>query len=104
MIPYRVHPEANRDGRTAFQSYRSVSTELGARFRAELGVAITFIRRFPEASPEIGEGIHRKLFRRPFPYALWYSVEADGLVIWAIGHQHQEPGFWAERRQGAGPA
>ena len=100
MRPYRSHPAARREAREAFRNYDSISSEFGARFRAELRVAVTFARRFPDAAVDLGEGTRRVLFRRPFPYALWYTMASGVVVVWAIGHQHREPGYWTGRKGG----
>jgi hypothetical protein len=67
-------------------------------------VAVSFIRRFPEAAPHVGAGVRRKLFRRPFEYAVWYSVDDKGVIIWAIGHLRREPEFWRNRTADSGAA
>ena len=32
------------------------------------------------------------------PYAVWYTTASAVVVVWAIGHQHREPGYWTERK------
>ena len=98
MRPYKIHPAAQREAREAFRRYNAISPELGARFRAELRLAVTFARRFPDAAVDMGEGTRRVLLRRPFPYAVWYTTASAVVVVWAIGHQHREPGYWIGRK------
>jgi hypothetical protein len=32
-----------------------------------------------------------------FPYTVFVAIAVDQIVILAVAHQHQEPGYWAER-------
>lgn len=93
-------PGGKREAAEAFRRYNSISPELGARFRAELRVAVAFARRFPEAAVDLGEGTRRVLFRKPFLFALWYTIESGVVTVWAVAHQHQKPGYWTARQGG----
>jgi hypothetical protein len=34
---------------------------------------------------------------RRFPYVLIYRIEPKRVLIVAVAHQHQEPGYWTKR-------
>jgi plasmid stabilization system protein ParE len=40
----------------------------------------------------------RFLIRR-FPYAIYYTIERDAVVIWAVKHLHRNPDYWQHRRK-----
>ena len=34
-----------------------------------------------------------------FPYGIYYTVESEVVVIWAIKHLHRDPDYWQDRRR-----
>ncbi len=42
--------------------------------------------------------VHRYLVRQ-FPFGIYYTIESDELVVWAIMDLRRRPGYWRERRQ-----
>lgn len=86
---------AEREMWDAFDWYERQSPGLGADFLAELDQAAGRIRRYPESCPA-KDAIRRALLSR-FPYALWYAIEEDALVVYAVAHLHREPRYWTDR-------
>ena len=74
----------------------SVSLGLGDRFILAVEDALQGIQQAPERWEILDGGIRRKL-TRIFPYALLYSVEPEGILILAVMHCHQKPGYWKTR-------
>jgi len=35
---------------------------------------------------------------RRFPYGIYYTIENEVVVIWAVKHLHRDPDYWRERR------
>ncbi len=89
---------AEQEMRDAFAWYEEQSPGLGHAFLAELDQAITRIRRYPESCPANKDQVRRLLIHR-FPYALWYVIEGDALLVYAVAHLHREPRYWIERCQ-----
>jgi hypothetical protein len=46
---------------------------------------------------EIDHDVRRFLVER-FPYGIYYTVEGDCVVIWAVKHLRRDPDYWQERR------
>ena len=80
----------------AIRYYAEHSRALGADFVEEVERAVVFVTQYPEASPVVRSGIHKKIVRK-FPYSLLYSVDTGTVVILAVAHQKRRPGYWEER-------
>jgi hypothetical protein len=46
----------------------------------------------------IEDDVRRYLIRR-FPYGIYYTIEGEVLVIWAVKHLHRDPDYWQGRRE-----
>ena len=87
---------AEREMRDAFDWYQGQSPGLGVEFLAELDSAVGRIRRYPESCTVLKGGMRRALLSR-FPYGLWYAIESDAAVVYAVAHLHREPRYWTDR-------
>ncbi|MCC6133135.1 MAG: type II toxin-antitoxin system RelE/ParE family toxin [Acidobacteria bacterium] len=70
--------------------YESHRVGLGKEFREAVAVAVARISSEPELYPVLYRGARRILIRR-FPYALWYRIEDDRLVVLACIHGRRNP-------------
>ena len=66
-------------------------------FLAELRAAYDRIADGPLQDQNLQSGIRRALLRR-FPYAVYFAVEADAVVVLAVLHVSREPAEWQRRR------
>jgi plasmid stabilization system protein ParE len=66
-------------------------------FLDELRVAYGRIADGPLKYRDLRSGIRRALLRR-FPYAVYFSVEEEVVVILAVLHAHRDPAEWQSRR------
>ena len=87
---------AERELRDAFEWYECQSAGLGYEFLIEFDRAVGRIGFFPESCMVFEEGMRRALLNR-FPYGLWYAVESDAVVVYAVAHLHREPRDWSSR-------
>lgn len=85
-----VRPEAEADIREAEEWYTQISPRLGAQFLAALGKAIGLAREYPTAFATAHKSLRRGLLPQ-FPYALFYRVEAERIVIFGVLHQSRDP-------------
>jgi plasmid stabilization system protein ParE len=69
---------------------------LGLEFLAELRAAYHRIQTGPLSYEELRAGIRRALTKR-FPYAVYFSVEADLIVVLAVLHTARDPAEWQIR-------
>ncbi len=96
----RISPAAARDAEVAAQWYNRERTGLGRRFLAEVKRVSKRIREAPLQLPPVDEGVRRALLRT-FPYAIFFSIEANVIVVVAVVHLHRRPDAW-RGRAGAG--
>ena len=92
----RIIPAAARDAEAAAQWYDRERTGLGRRFLAEVKRVSKRIREAPLQLPLVDEGVRRALLRT-FPYAMFFSIDANVIVVVAIVHLHRRPDSWRER-------
>ena len=90
------HPEADEEFRAAIDYYESLEPGLGEAFYLEIRAAIERILQLPTAWPTLTGDVHR-CFAHRFPYAVLYSIEADGIYIVAVMPLRRDPMYWAER-------
>lgn len=96
MIHAEFHPDALSEFEAAVNYYELLQPGLGARFVASAESALQSILEAPETWPFLVPGVHRRL-TRVFPYALLYSVESHHVLVLAVMHCHQKPGYWLAR-------
>ncbi|MFZ5561785.1 MAG: type II toxin-antitoxin system RelE/ParE family toxin [Pseudomonadota bacterium] len=90
------HPEARLELLNSVSHYSEIQPALGERFLESVTSSLQSISENPELGAEIERGIRRKL-TRVFPYALLYVVESERILILAVLHCHQRPGYWRSR-------
>ncbi|MBL0162511.1 MAG: type II toxin-antitoxin system RelE/ParE family toxin [Xanthomonadales bacterium] len=100
MIRAKFHPDALAEFEDAANYYELLQPGLSARFVANVESALQSVSEAPEVWPVLVTGVRRRLIR-VFPYALLYSVESDHVLVLAVMHCHQEPGYWLARASGA---
>ena len=54
------------------------------------------LAQYPETGPVDTDG-SRRLLLLPFPYSLVYYIEGGEVVVVAVAHTSQEPGYWSHR-------
>jgi plasmid stabilization system protein ParE len=91
-----LHPEARVEFLDSVAHYNSIQPALGARFIESVRIAMDSIKESPELWTEIEQNIRRKL-TRVFPYALLYTIEPDYILVVAVMHCRQRPGYWRTR-------
>lgn len=90
------HPEARLEFIKSVSYYTGIQSALGERFIESVNASLQRIGEAPEHCAEIEQGVRRQL-TRVFPYALLYVIEPDRIVIAAVMHCHQRPGYWRTR-------
>lgn len=98
-----LHEEARRELSAAASWYEDRSPGLGDDFAVEVLRALDSIEEAPELWPlwpgvSHGPGVRRFLLA-DFPYALPYVVLKDRIVVLAIAHVRQLPGYWLKRAE-----
>lgn len=91
-----LRPEAEADALEAYRWYNEQLPGLGEEFLVELDRAFEAIRASPETPRKLHREFRRMLTRR-FPYAIFYAVQPDGIVVFAILHTARDPRLWRKR-------
>ena len=99
MIGYRLisEPPVDADVEAAFEWYENERPGLGVEFLDELRSTYNRIGDGPLKYQELRGGIRRALLRR-FPYAVYFAIEADIIVVVAVLHASRDPAEWQRRR------
>lgn len=82
---------AKDDLETAFLWYERQQLGLGKDFLDQIEAAIAQVSSNPKAQPLYHDTIRGRLVRR-FPFTLFYSIEAEGLIIHSVFHHRLDTG------------
>jgi|SRR5438270_5140985 len=96
-----VRPEAAREVQEAFDWYEEKSEGLGLEFLRAADACVAGIKRNPLASPAMYQDIRRALLRK-FPYALFYIVKEEQVIVLACFHVKRNPIDWMRRVESQG--
>jgi toxin ParE1/3/4 len=88
---------AKADLREAFEWYEARSTGLGFEFLRAARAALALIERNPAQFAVVLDDIRRVQLLR-FPYAVYYFMDEDRVVVIACAHGRQHPRRWSSRR------
>jgi toxin ParE1/3/4 len=97
-MPLRVvfRPQAVVEAVEVQGWYESRSAGLGDQFGEALKALVERIADMPSAFPRVHGATQRAVLRR-FPYAIYFRVAADSVVVLSI-HGRQHPSHWRHRR------
>jgi toxin ParE1/3/4 len=90
------HREADAEFTRATEYYAQISPELGQHFYRHVKELLAEISDQP-AIHRVFDPPARRLFRRPFPYAIVYLDRADYVWVVAVMHFKQHPNYWKHR-------
>ena len=89
-------PEAVEDVAGAYDWYENQSSGLGKEFLRNVDACLSLAKRNPEINVLIYKAFRRALVRH-FPFAIFYEIERNDLVIYAVFHCAQDPKRWKRR-------
>lgn len=69
---------------------------LGEQFFAEIGEAIERAAEHPQRCPVVFSDVRRTVCRR-FPFAVYFRVRDNALVVLAVFHGRRDPVVWKGR-------
>jgi plasmid stabilization system protein ParE len=95
--PVLFRPAAEREMLEAEAWFEERQPELGRRFRASVDETIERVREFPLAFPVVHGQKRRALVPR-FPYAIYFALISDTIVVASVVHGHRDPAVWRSRR------
>jgi hypothetical protein len=89
-------PESVIDIKESYNWYNDKSSELGERFFLSVSGSLKSILRAPIQYPKYSKEIRRCLIKR-FPFAIFYFIYKNEIVIIAVMHLKREPNKWQNR-------
>ena len=93
-IIFRAEARAEFDNALEFYVLRA--PDAAANYLEDYDRVAVQLLQFPNAGTRVARSARRLTFPR-FPYQLIYRVEGDDIVIYAVAHQRQRPGYWRKR-------
>ena len=98
MIEYRLvsEPSVDLDVEAAYEWYENERAGLGIEFLDELRATYNRIADGPLKYQELRGGIRRALLRH-FPYAVYFAIDGDIVVVVAVLHASRDPAKWQRR-------
>ncbi len=96
LYPILISSDAESDLKEAVDWYRSVDPGLEMEFLRAVDACFSSIRRSPEQYSLIYKNVRRALLRK-FPYAIFYFVFDDTVVVIACFHTRRDPKGWQDR-------
>lgn len=76
--------------------YEDRRSGLGEQFLSEIGDAIEKAAQRPQQYPVVLGDVRRTVCRR-FPFAVYFRVRGDALVVLAVFHGRRDPAMWKRR-------
>jgi len=80
--------------------YEAASPGLGHRFLNDLQIVVDVLRENPGLGRMLTRGLRQTVLRR-FPFSIIYVELPDAILIVAVAHQKQRPGYWRARMKGS---
>lgn len=91
-----VRPLAESDIAQAASWYENQRTGLGLRFLDAADQLFDRLRASPLQFPLVSTDVRRALLHT-FPYAVYFRVTEDAIVLFAVLHLRRRPGTWRGR-------
>lgn len=93
---FAFHPDALAEFEDAARYYAQKQAGVAQRFVLSVETAIHKLAKHPSNYAILEDDVRRCL-TRVFPYAVLYTIETDFVLIVAVMHCHQKPGYWQHR-------
>jgi len=99
LTEYRLvaAPRVDLDVAATYQWYENEQPGLGLEFLDQLRTTYDQVATGPLQYQDLRAGVRRALLRR-FPYAVYFAVEGDFVVVLAVLHASRDPAEWQRRR------
>lgn len=94
--PFRFHPEAREEFRSAIRWYRARNRQASSEFRVAVSDTIRLIAKVPQRRMKYFHGTRRFVVQR-FPFSVIYLDDPDVVIIIAVAHRKRKPGYWKGR-------
>lgn len=97
LLRLRLRHEAEADLTDAARWYESQACGLGHEFLDAVQDALFAIKKSPLLYPVVHRRTRRALIGR-FPFGVYFRLEDDAIVVFAVMHGSRDPRRWKARR------
>jgi len=95
-LPLVLRRLAQREFDKAADWYDEQRAGLGREFIEEVDRVLDNIRQSPDRHAVVYAEVREALVRR-FPFAVYYRIEPDQVVVLAVIHTSRDPAIWQRR-------
>lgn len=88
-----VRPSALEEITSAVAWYEEQQPGVGAMLREHFIDTLRRIERFPKSCPIARRNFRRALVRK-FPYAIFFAIECDAVIVLSVLHTLDNPKKW----------
>jgi plasmid stabilization system protein ParE len=92
----RIISPAEKDITETVFWYEKKLNGLGHRFLTSLDATFQSIQRNPKIYPKVYNEFRRALLPR-FPYGIYYIIENNSIIVFAVLHERRNPDFWKSK-------
>jgi plasmid stabilization system protein ParE len=92
----RFTPEADADLTEAREWYSHQRAGLDLEFMDSVDEALSRVVRNPQSFPIVYRDLRRVVVRR-FPFAVFYSLTSEQILVTAVFHSRRDPELWQSR-------
>jgi plasmid stabilization system protein ParE len=97
-VKLQVAREAEDELTAAIDWYHERDPALAMELLVEVDRTLQAIAEHPFTGPVWrGDRPYRKKVLTRFPYAIFFRVEGESVIVDAIAHVRRRPGYWLER-------
>ena len=93
MKPVRFTASAEAELLAGIAYYSEQADNLDRRFYQAVFTAVSLLNQFPDAGYQLAANF-RRVIVRAFPYSVIYKEYPSEIVIFALAHHRQRPGYW----------
>lgn len=94
QVQFRI--EAERDIEDAARWYEAQSQGLGHNYLNQITEAVVKLKESPFLYPVVHKDIRRVLIKK-FPFGIYFRVEEDIVLVFAVLHASRDPNIWKQR-------
>jgi len=95
-VKVRLLLPADEEFAEAALFYYEKSPQTARRFKRVVEESLRSISANPKRYRRYSRNFRVKVIRG-FPYSIFYSIDPDEVVVTAIAHDAQAPGYWLDR-------
>lgn len=96
LKPLRFIAEARQEFLAEVAYYNEIQQGLGERFSSAVEEASARAVAFPQAGSPFASNT-RLVFTKGFPFSIIYRPEQEEIIVFAVAHHAQKPGYWRSR-------